>query len=107
MNAAPTFAIVIPTRNEEHNIERLLASIRAQTCTSYGIVLVDQSSTDRTTEIARTYGCTIVDISRPTYYSPPARSRNIGANSISGEILLHLDADMELGFPDFLRQLAI
>ncbi len=105
MSEGPTFAVVIPTFNEERNVERLLRSIRLQTGSSYLIAVVDQSSTDRTAEIARAYGCTVINIPRPRYYSPPARSRNIGAESIEGKILVHLDADMELGSSDFLRRL--
>ncbi|HEX7158325.1 MAG TPA: glycosyltransferase [Edaphobacter sp.] len=101
----PTFAIVIPTRNEQGNIERLLSSIRSQTGATYSIAVVDQSSTDRTVEIARSYGCTVVESPKPNFYSPPARSRNLGAGAIEGKILLHLDADMELDSPDFLRKL--
>ena len=67
--------------------------------------MVDQGSTDRTVEIAHSYGCTVVAIPRPPFYSPPARSRNLGARSIVAKILLHLDADMELDSPDFLWKL--
>jgi glycosyltransferase involved in cell wall biosynthesis len=100
-----TFAIVVPTYNEERNIERLLRSIQAQTDSTYLIVVVDQSSTDRTVEIARSYGCTIIELPKSAIYSPPARSRNVGAASIGGRILLHLDADMELDSPNFLKHL--
>jgi glycosyltransferase involved in cell wall biosynthesis len=105
MNESPTFAVVVPTYNEEQNIERLLRSITSQLACTYSIVVVDQSSTDRTGEIARSYGCTVVNLPKPSFYTPPARSRNVGARSIEGEILLHLDADMELGSTDFLMLL--
>jgi glycosyltransferase involved in cell wall biosynthesis len=101
----PTFAIVIPTYNEESSIERLLKSIRRQTEANYSIAVVDQSSQDRTAEIAKSYGCTVIDIPRPHFYTPPARSRNLGAQAIEGKILLHLDADMELDSPNFLKKL--
>ncbi len=106
MSAATTFAIVIPTYNEESNIGRLLESIRRQTAANYSIAIVDQSSTDRTADIARSYGSTVINIPKPHFYSPPARSRNIGARSVEGKIILHLDADMELGSADFLQKLA-
>jgi|ERR1700693_3826143 len=104
-SSIPTFAIVIPTYNEERNIERLLHSIQSQRGSTYSIALVDQSSKDRTVEIAGSFGCTVIQIPSSRFYSPPARSRNLGAKAIDGRILLHLDADMELDSPDFLNQL--
>ncbi len=103
---ATTFAIVVPTLNEENNIDRLLASLRRQTNTEYSIVVVDQGSDDRTVEVARSYGCKVVKVPRPSFYTPPAQSRNIGAWSVAGTVLVHLDADMELATPDFLDRLA-
>src|SRR5437879_3959804 len=103
--------IVIPTFNEARNIERLLRSIRSQTNSTYSIVVVDQGSTDRTAEIARSYGCTVIEIPRPKSFTPwlthplPGESRNIGAQAAGASILLHLDADMELAHPNFLEQL--
>ncbi len=103
--------IVIPTYNCADQVERLIRSIRAQTYSNYSVVVVDQSSTDRTPEIARSQGCMVVDVPRPESYVPwitdplPAHSRNLGAQSVAGNILLHLDSDMELGSPDFLEKL--
>lgn len=105
MSEPDTFAVVIPTYNEERNIGRLLRSIRMQTDTSCSIVVVDQSSADRTVEVARSFGCKVIEIPGPSFYSPPARSRNVGAHSVDSRILLHLDADMELASADFLRTL--
>jgi len=39
-------------------------------------------------------------------YTPPGINRNFGSELAQGEILLHLDADMELGSTDFLFKLA-
>jgi glycosyltransferase involved in cell wall biosynthesis len=103
----PTVGIVIPTYNEERNIERLLSSIQSQKGCSYTVVVVDQGSSDRTAEIARSYGWPVIEIPRSPFYSPPARSRNLGAGSIAGRILLHLDADMELASPGLLEELAV
>ena len=105
MAVTPTFGIVIPTHNEEHNLARLLKSITSQTYTSYSVTVVDQGSTDKTADIAREYGCTFIEIPRPKFYTAPSRSRNIGASLAAGELLLHLDADMELGSSDFLARL--
>src|SRR5713226_422324 len=99
------FGVVIPTYNEERNIERLLRSFQLQTNKNFSIVVVDQGSTDRTVELARSYGCAVIATRRPSFYSPPGRSRNLGAGSVQCRVLLHLDADMELETPDFLSNL--
>lgn len=106
MTETTTFGIVVPTYNEERNIQRLLRSIHSQIDTTYSITVVDQGSADRTAELARSSGGTVIEVDRPQFYSPPARSRNIGARSLTCTILLHLDADMELGSADFLKRLA-
>jgi glycosyltransferase involved in cell wall biosynthesis len=103
--------IVIPTYNEARNIDRLLKSIQAQTYSEYRVVIVDQGSSDQTASIAQSYGCMIVEIPRPDAHIPwitgpfPPRSRNLGSKAIDSQILLHLDADMELGSVDFLDRL--
>lgn len=102
----PTFAIVIPTRNSERSLDRLLKSIAGQEDVTYKVAVVDQGSTDRTVEIAHAHGCQVTELPKPAFYSPPGRSRNLGAASIPGRILVHLDADMELPSSEFLRRLA-
>jgi glycosyltransferase involved in cell wall biosynthesis len=103
----PTFSIIIPTYEASRHIERLLRSIRIQSGPSYTVTVVDQSSSDGTADIARAFGCTVLTSAKPRFYSPPALSRNMGAASSQGRILLHLDADMEFGSPDFLQRLEI
>jgi glycosyltransferase involved in cell wall biosynthesis len=68
-------------------------------------VIVDQGSTDRTVEIAASNGCVVIQLAKPRFYTPPAGSRNIGASATNSPILVHLDADMELGTNDFLDRL--
>ena len=101
----PVIDVVVPTYNEERNIARLLASIRSQEGCRYRVVVVDQGSSDRTAEIVRSHGWPVIDVPREAFYSPPARSRNLGARSTSGRILLHLDADMELSSPSLLKRI--
>jgi len=87
----PLVSVIITTRNEESVIEKLLKSIQTQTYSSLEIILVDNHSTDRTCEIARTY----VD---KLLIQGPERSaqRNLGVRESSGNYVLILDADMEL-----------
>lgn len=84
-------SIIITTRNEEEHISLLLESIKKQTYTNIETVVVDNNSTDKTVFIAKHY-------TDKVYQKGPERSaqRNFGAQKSSGEILIFLDADMQL-----------
>src|ERR1700690_89842 len=51
----PVVSIIVPARNEEANITPCLESLVAQTGLAYEIIVVDDDSTDRTAEIARSF----------------------------------------------------
>lgn len=92
----PTISIIIPTYNSEKHINRCLESIKDQNYKFYEVIVVDQSSTDETAAIAKRYGCKVIKVAKPNFYSPPSISRNIGAVAAKGRILYHLDSDMIL-----------
>lgn len=51
----PTASIIIPARNEEVCLAECLQSLIAQTGIDYEIIVIDDDSTDRTAEIARSF----------------------------------------------------
>jgi glycosyltransferase involved in cell wall biosynthesis len=92
---AVKISIVVPAFNEE----RLLAASLAQIGSAAGaftrigweteLIVCDNNSTDRTTEIARAAGATVV-------FEPVnqiARARNVGAAAATGDWLVFVDAD--------------
>ena len=83
-------SIIIPTYNEENYLPILLESIKEQDFDDYEVIVADANSTDRTREIAKEYGCVIVD------GGLPAVGRNNGASVAKGEYLLFLDSDLKL-----------
>lgn len=83
-------SIIIPTYNEEEYLPVLLDSIKKQNFTDYEIIVADANSTDKTREVAESYGCIVVD------GGLPAVGRNNGAKIAKGEYLLFLDSDLEL-----------
>ncbi len=89
-------SIIIPTYNEEDYLPNLLDSIKRQNFDGYEVIVADANSTDRTREIAESYGCIVVD------GGLPAVGRNNGARVAKGEYLLFLDSDLELT-DDYLR----
>jgi uncharacterized protein (TIGR00661 family) len=90
------FSIIIPTYNEEDYLPILLDSIKEQDFNDYEVIVADANSSDKTREIAKDYGCVVVD------GGLPAVGRNNGANVAKGEILLFLDSDLQLT-EDYLR----
>ncbi|OGE43253.1 hypothetical protein A3B45_00835 [Candidatus Daviesbacteria bacterium RIFCSPLOWO2_01_FULL_39_12] len=91
-------SIIIPTFNEEQYLPKLLKSIQRQTVSPYEIIVADNNSIDQTRQIARQFGCKVIDGGLP----PPAR--NNGAKIATQPILLFLDADIILSTNDFLEK---
>lgn len=84
-------SVIITTKNESKVITRLLTSLKTQSYKNIEIVLIDNNSLDSTKQIARQFTDKVYDFG-------PERSaqRNFGAKKASGNLLLFLDADMEL-----------
>lgn len=91
MNTQALVSIIITTKNEADVIEALLKTIVKQTYSKIETLVVDNDSTDKTIETAKTYPVNI-------YKYGPERSaqRNYGAKKARGKYLLFLDADMRL-----------
>ncbi len=94
----PFLSIVIPAKNEEKNLPKLLESVKAQTFKDYEIVVADAQSTDRTRDIVEEYGGRVVEGGKTT------PGRNLGAASSTGHVLLFLDADVVMPNPKFLEE---
>lgn len=93
-----TLAIVIPAKNEEENLPRLLRSINKQTVLPEQIIVADAHSTDRTRELATELGALVVD------GGMPGPGRNRGAEQATTDLILFLDADVELINEKFLEK---
>lgn len=86
-------SVVVITFNEEVNIGRTLASAQALVSDGKGeIIVVDSGSTDRTVEIAKSYGARI--FAEP-WRGYPAQ-KNSAIEKAGGNWILSLDADEEL-----------
>jgi GT2 family glycosyltransferase len=88
-------SIVVPAFNEERLLGGSLAQIKAaagafaQRGWDFELIVCDNNSTDRTAEIARAAGATVV-------FEPVnqiARARNCGAAAATGDWLVFVDAD--------------
>jgi glycosyltransferase involved in cell wall biosynthesis len=87
----PHVTIVVPTRNSERTLKACLESARAQQGTNVEVIVVDNSSTDATPEIASSLADVVLQ-------AGPERSaqRNAGVAVAKGDYVLIVDADMVL-----------
>lgn len=83
-------AVVIPARNEEASLPMVLGAIPSDLVDE--VVVVDNASTDRTAEVARERGASILSEPRPGYGAACLR----GVEYLKGrrpDVLVFLDAD--------------
>jgi glycosyltransferase involved in cell wall biosynthesis len=96
------YSVIIPAYNEESFLLETLAGLhQAMEAVPYPgeIIVVDNDSSDKTAEVARKYGATIV----PEPFRQIAKARNSGARAANGAFLVFLDADTILP-PPLLNQ---
>ncbi|MDD3386571.1 MAG: glycosyltransferase [Candidatus Pacebacteria bacterium] len=90
-------SIIIPTLNEEKNIEKLLKIIKDNEFNDYEIIIADAGSKDNTLKIAKENNCIISE------GGLPAKGRNCGAEIAKGDVLLFMDADLDFYPKQFLE----
>lgn len=81
-------SVVIPAKNEQALLPGLLEALRRQTFRDFEIIVADAKSTDRTREIAESFGARVVE------GGMPGPGRNRGAEAAQGELVLFFDADV-------------
>ncbi|HSZ60636.1 MAG TPA: glycosyltransferase family 2 protein [Terriglobales bacterium] len=91
----PEVSIIIPARNEEANLPACLESLTAQSGVRFEIIVVDDASTDRTHEIADSFG--LVQMISPSPLRENRTGKNnaliAGAKQARAPWLLFTDAD--------------
>jgi len=93
MNSFSKISVIIPTKNEEDVLLHCLESIFNQSIKPLEVIIVDGGSTDRTLDIAKQFN---IKILKEESFSSPANARNLGVNVAKGDILLIMDADVQL-----------
>lgn len=101
MDKQPFFTIVIPTYNRANLIAKTIESVLAQTFTRYEVIIVDDGSTDNTTEVVQPYLSDTI-----TYHKKEnaerAVARNFGTKRANGQYINWLDSD-DLLLPNHLQ----
>lgn len=91
MDNRPFVSIIIPVYNANRYIAKCLSAIALSSYSSFEVIVVDDGSTDDSSEIARKTGATVLKLSSQ---SGPAAARNFGSKEARGDILLFVDSDI-------------
>ena len=92
MKDNPLVSLIVPTYNSQNTLERCLNSIRNQTYENIELIVVDNSSTDRTVEIAHQHGAEVhilVGVER-------SKQINYGVRTAQGKYVYRADSDVIL-----------
>jgi glycosyltransferase involved in cell wall biosynthesis len=80
-------SVVLATKNEEANIARCLESIKS---IADEIIIIDEESTDKTREIARSFGAKVYTTKHNPIFH---KTKQMAIDKARGEWILQLDAD--------------
>jgi len=93
MITPPYLSFIVPAFNEQGYIGNTLKQLHNfAPCCMYEVIIIDNGSTDNTVEIAESFNDTVLACPTGTI----AAVRNQGVNESKGNILVFLDADVEL-----------
>ncbi|MGC9384495.1 MAG: glycosyltransferase [Kosmotogaceae bacterium] len=91
-------SVIIPARNEELNIPKILNHLQNQSVRPFEVIVVDDNSSDRTSELADQFnGVEVLNLNEEPPGGWVGKSWAIwnGYKKSSGNILLFMDADVE------------
>jgi mycofactocin glycosyltransferase len=83
-------SLLVPVYNRHHELRTLLESFGPLLSKLGGVVVVDDGSTDQTSEVARTFDARVIRHDQP---GGPARARNAGLASVTTPLVLMIDSD--------------
>src|SRR3989304_9752749 len=86
-------SVIIALYNSEKVIGKCLESVYMSSFKDYEVIVIDDCSTDKSSEIASTFPCRLLNL---PVNSGPAHARNVGVEQSKGDILLFIDSDTEL-----------
>ena len=87
-------SVIVPARNEEVCLASCLESLVTQTGIPYDLIVVDDASTDRTAEIARSFTNHVICAPPlPDNWTGKNNAMSAGAKTATGKWLLFTDAD--------------
>lgn len=100
----PLVSVVMPARNEEARIAAAMKSILSQTYGNLELIVVDDYSTDRTYDVARSVCDARVVLCKKTNQPPGAvEARNLATSMARGKYIAYQDAD-DVSMPERLER---
>ena len=100
----PFFTVIIPLYNKEKYIENAIKSILNQTFTDFELLVINDSSTDKSIEIASEFLSEKVQLISHEKNSGLAATRNTGIKNANSNYITFLDAD-DLWKPTYLEKI--
>src|SRR5437867_3733195 len=95
-------SVVIPCYNEKDTIEQIVAAVRASSVQPNEVIVVDDASSDGTSELLKQKVAPIIDtvVFHPANRGKGAALRS-GFSAASGDIIVVQDADLEYSPEDY------
>lgn len=107
--ALPSVSILIPARNEEANLTKLLPSLMSQDYPDFEVIVVDDASEDCTWEVIQRYADSrlvpIRGAGPPPGWIGKVHALFQATRQAQNDVFLFLDADAELRDPAALRRM--
>ena len=92
--SAPKISVVVPMYNAEKYLSLCINSILAQTFKDFELILIDDCSTDKTLEIAKSFSDSRIKILKnKKNLGTPGATRNVGIDAARGEYIFFCDDD--------------
>ncbi|MCO5084588.1 MAG: glycosyltransferase [Rhizobiaceae bacterium] len=91
----PAISVILPTYNRAYCLDRAVGSLLAQTFEDWELILVDDGSTDRTSELRREFASVLGARYRDldSQRRGASGARNLGIEAARGEWIAFLDSD--------------
>jgi|ETNmetMinimDraft_8_1059916.scaffolds.fasta_scaffold36257_2 glycosyltransferase involved in cell wall biosynthesis len=91
----PTVSVIIPTHNRSQLLKRAIGSVLNQTYSKLECIVVDDASTDETTEVVASFNDDRIRCFRHKINRHASAARNTGIRHSKGELIAFLDDDDE------------
>ena len=101
----PTISVIIPTYNRAHCLLRALGSVFNQSFSCFECHVIDDASTDNTSELLSSYPN--ISVTALSQQMGVSAARNVGISQAKGEWLAFLDSDDEWLPAKLSRQVAL
>jgi O-antigen biosynthesis protein len=102
----PSVAILIPTRNHEYRLKKLLDSLAATTYRNYQVYIIDNASDEAgTLRYLASLPHKVMRVPNPAGTFSFAAINNTAAAAVTEELLLFLNDDVEVSSPRWLSQM--